>query len=78
MGPPDLDTGLPSGRQRIAAYPIMLARLGMAGFRIDAAKHIQQVGLADIPAIFDSTMTPEASAVGYAYHALGTAPVETL
>jgi alpha-amylase len=45
---PDLDTGLPSVRQKIAGYLVMLARLGVAGFRIDAAKHIQQVELDEI------------------------------
>ncbi|NJD11234.1 MAG: hypothetical protein FIB01_12640 [Gemmatimonadetes bacterium] len=40
---PDLNTGLASVRQKIADYLLMLARLGVAGFRIDAAKHIQQV-----------------------------------
>jgi alpha-amylase len=42
---PDLNTGRPAVRQKIADYLIMLARLGVAGFRIDAAKHIQQVEL---------------------------------
>ena len=34
--------------RRSPDYLIMLARLGVAGFRIDAAKHIQQVELDDI------------------------------
>src|SRR2546422_1935422 len=45
---PDLNTGIASVRQKIADYLLMLARLGVAGFRIDAAKHIQQVELDDI------------------------------
>ncbi|MGE0353410.1 MAG: alpha-amylase family protein [Gemmatimonadales bacterium] len=45
---PDLNTGLATVRQKIAGYLIMLAELGVAGFRIDAAKHIQQVDLDDI------------------------------
>ena len=45
---PDLNTSLPSVRQKIADYLIALARLGVAGFRIDAAKHIQQVDLDEI------------------------------
>jgi alpha-amylase len=45
---PDLHTGKESVRQKIADYLIMLGRLGVAGFRIDAAKHIQQVELDDI------------------------------
>ena len=53
------------GRQKIAGYLIMLARLGVAGFRIDAAKHIQQVELDDILAIVDSTLTAEGRPVPY-------------
>ncbi len=62
---PDLNTGLPSVRQKIAGYLMMLARLGVAGFRIDAAKHIQQVELDQIMAIVDSTMTAEGRAIPY-------------
>ena len=62
---PDLHTGLPSVRQKIANYLITLARLGVAGFRIDAAKHIQQVELDDILAIVDSTMTAEGRPIPY-------------
>jgi alpha-amylase len=62
---PDLNTGLPSVRQKIAAYLIMLARTGVAGFRIDAAKHIQQVELDQILAIVDSTMTAEGRPIPY-------------
>jgi alpha-amylase len=62
---PDLNTGLPSVRQKIASYLIMLARLGVAGFRIDAAKHIQQVELDDILALVDSTMTVEGRPLPY-------------
>jgi alpha-amylase len=64
---PDLNTGKPSVRQRIAGYLIALARLGVAGFRIDAAKHIQQVELDGILAIVDSTMTAEGRAIPYWY-----------
>jgi alpha-amylase len=62
---PDLNTGLASVRQKIAAYLITLARLGVAGFRIDAAKHIQQVELDQILAIVDSTMTAEGRPLPY-------------
>jgi len=62
---PDLNTGLESVRQKIAGYLIMLARLGVAGFRIDAAKHIQQVELDRILAIVDSTLTAEARPIPY-------------
>jgi alpha-amylase len=62
---PDLHTGLPSVRQKIAGYLIMLSRLGVAGFRIDAAKHIQQVELDKIFAIVDSSMTAEGLPLPY-------------
>jgi len=48
---PDLNTGKPSVRQKIADYLIMLVNLGVAGFRVDAAKHIQQVELDSIIAL---------------------------
>jgi alpha-amylase len=62
---PDLNTGLASVRRKIADYLISLARLGVAGFRIDAAKHIQQVQLDEILAIVDSTMTAEGRPLPY-------------
>jgi alpha-amylase len=65
FGLPDLDTGSPSVRQKIAAYLVMLARLGVAGFRIDAAKHIQQVELDKILSIVDSTMSAEGRQLSY-------------
>ena len=65
LGLPDLDTGSPTVRQKIAAYLVMLARLGVAGFRIDAAKHIQQVELDKIFGIVDSTMAAEGRALPY-------------
>jgi alpha-amylase len=67
LGLPDLNTGLASVRQKIAGYLIMLARLGVAGFRIDAAKHIQQVELDDILAMVDSTMTADGKPTPYWY-----------
>jgi alpha-amylase len=62
---PDLDTGLRSVQEKIAGYLVSLARLGVAGFRIDAAKHIQQVELDDILALVDSTMTAEGRPIPY-------------
>ena len=38
-------------REKIADYLLVLGRLGVAGFRIDAAKHIQPV---DLDSIFAS------------------------
>ncbi len=62
---PDLHTGLASVRQKIAAYLIMLARLGVAGFRIDAAKHIQQVELDDIIDRVNLTLAGEGKPLPY-------------
>jgi alpha-amylase len=45
LGLADLRTGSAEVQQKIAAYLVELARLGVAGFRIDAAKHIQPVEL---------------------------------
>lgn len=62
---PDLNTGLASVRQKIADYLTMLVRLGVAGFRIDAAKHIQQVELDDIIARVNQTATAEQRRLPY-------------
>ncbi|MEO8200294.1 MAG: alpha-amylase family protein [Gemmatimonadota bacterium] len=62
---PDLNTGLASVRAKIAAYLSMLARLGVAGFRIDAAKHMQQVELDKIFGVVDSTMVAEGRPLPY-------------
>jgi alpha-amylase len=78
FGLPDLNTGLPSVRQKIADYLLMLARLGVAGFRIDAAKHIQQVELDDILTIVDSTLTAEARPLPYYFLEVSTGPGEAL
>ncbi len=51
---PDLRTDRPRVRRVLADYLIALARLGVAGFRVDAAKHIQQ---ADLDAILDTVNT---------------------
>lgn len=62
---PDLNTGLGAVREKIANYLLMLARLGVAGFRIDAAKHIQQVELDDIIARVNNTLRSEGRALPY-------------
>ena len=62
---PDLNTGLASVRQKIADYLLMLARLGVAGFRIDAAKHIQQVELDDIIDWVNTTLAGEGKPLPY-------------
>lgn len=49
-GLPDLNTSLPSVQNKIAAYLNNLRSLGVAGFRMDAAKHIAPTELAAIKA----------------------------
>ena len=78
LGLPDLNTGLASVRQKIAGYLLMLARLGVAGFRIDAAKHIQQVELDGILGIVDSTLTAEGGPLPYYFLEVSTGPGEAL
>lgn len=62
---PDLHTGLASVRQKIADYLLTLARLGVAGFRVDAAKHIQQVELDSIIDLVNVTLAAEGRALPY-------------
>jgi alpha-amylase len=64
---PDLNTGLTSVRQKIAEYLLMLARLGVAGFRVDAAKHIQQVELNDIISRVNTTLAAEGKPLPYVF-----------
>jgi alpha-amylase len=64
---PDLNTGLAPVRQKIADYLLMLARLGVAGFRIDAAKHIQQVELDDIIGRVNRTLAGEGKPLSYIF-----------
>jgi len=59
LGLPDLNTGSSSVRQKIADYLVGLVRLGVAGFRIDAAKHIQPVELDSIVAKVNRAATAE-------------------
>ena len=56
---PDLQTESVPVRRKIAAYMIALARIGVAGFRVDAAKHMQQVDLDEILRIVNDTLTDE-------------------
>ncbi len=64
---PDLNTGLSSVRQKIADYLLMLARLGVAGFRIDAAKHIQQVELDEIITRVNTALAAEGKPLPYLF-----------
>lgn len=65
LGLADLNTGLAAVRHAIAGYLIDLAHLGVAGFRIDAAKHIQPVELDSILSVVDSTLTAEGRPLPY-------------
>jgi alpha-amylase len=64
---PDLKTELASVRQKVAGYLITLARMGVAGFRIDAAKHIQQVDLDEILRIVNDTLIAEGKLRPYVF-----------
>ena len=64
---PDLNTGKAAVRQKIADYLVALARMGVAGFRIDAAKHIQQVQLDSIFTIVNTTLAGEGRPLPYVY-----------
>jgi alpha-amylase len=75
---PDLNTELPYVRTTLAGYLIKLARLGVAGFRIDAAKHIQQVSLDSIFRIVDSTMTAEGRPIPYYFLEVSSGAGEAL
>lgn len=64
---PDLNTGRESVRQKLADYLVSLARLGVAGFRVDAAKHIQQSELNDIFARTNATLAAEGRPLPYVF-----------
>lgn len=65
LGLADLNTGASAVRQKIAGYLLSLARLGVAGFRIDAAKHMQPVELDSILSIVDRTLAAEGRPLPY-------------
>ncbi|HYJ80396.1 MAG TPA: alpha amylase C-terminal domain-containing protein, partial [Longimicrobiaceae bacterium] len=65
LGLPDLNTGSESVRQKIAGYLVALSRLGVAGYRIDAAKHIQPVELDSIFDLVNRTLAAEGRALPY-------------
>lgn len=64
---PDLNTGSATVRQKLADYMIAVARMGVAGFRIDAAKHIQQVELDDIIDRVNTTLSGEGRPIPYVF-----------
>ncbi|GJG88028.1 alpha-amylase [Gemmatimonadetes bacterium T265] len=65
VGLADLNTGSASVRQKLADYLAGLARLGVAGFRLDAAKHIQPVELDSVLSLAGRTLAAEGRAVPY-------------
>ena len=75
---PDLRTESPSVRSKIADYLLMLARIGVAGFRIDAAKHIQQVDLDEIIEIVNNTLSTEGRARPYFFLEIIAGPGEAI
>ncbi|MGH7633562.1 MAG: alpha-amylase [Gemmatimonadaceae bacterium] len=74
----DLNTGLSSVRQRIAGYVVSLVRLGVAGFRIDAAKHIQPVELDSILGLVDRTLQSEGRPLPFYYGEVIDSPGEAV
>jgi len=78
FGLPDLNTGSASVREKIAAYLVSLARMGVAGFRIDAAKHVQQVELDSILARVDRTLAAEGRPLPYWFAEISSGAGEAL
>lgn len=80
---PDLNTASPRVQSQLADYLVDLAHLGIAGFRIDAAKHIRSEDLAAIlhqvrdrvepdPLIYQEVIDPGTEAIKKQdYYALG-------
>jgi alpha-amylase len=75
---PDLNTGSATVRQKIADYLLLLARLGVAGFRIDAAKHIQQVELDAIVKLVNTTLAGESRSLPYWFAEVSDDQVEAV
>ena len=59
LGLADLNTGSAAVRQKIADYLVALSRLGVAGFRIDAAKHVQPTELDAILRLVEQALAAE-------------------
>lgn len=67
LGLADLHTGTPDVRRKIAEYLIGLVRLGVAGFRLDAAKHIQPVELDSILDLVNEAAAAEGLPAPYVF-----------
>lgn len=68
LGLAELNTSLASVRERLAEYLAGLARLGVAGFRIDAAKHMQPVELDGVINRMNAILTGEGRPLPYVFH----------
>lgn len=55
-GMPDLCTGCPRVQEKVAAYINRLAELGVAGIRVDAAKHMDPVELRQLLSLVNSSL----------------------
>lgn len=75
---PDLNTARPNVRQAIADYLLALARMGVAGYRVDAAKHMQQGDLNEILDSVNVTLAGEGRPLPYVYLEISGAPGEAL
>jgi alpha-amylase len=65
VGLADLNTGSAFVQQKIADYLVGLANLGVAGFRLDAAKHIQAVELNAILDKVNQTLSAQGKPLPY-------------
>ena len=65
VGLADLNTGSASVQQKVADYLVGLAQLGVAGFRLDAAKHIQPVELNAILTKVNLTLAAQGKSLPY-------------
>jgi alpha-amylase len=65
VGLADLNTSYALVRQKIADYLVGLAQLGVAGFRLDAAKHIQPVELNAILTSVNQTLAAQGKPLPY-------------
>jgi alpha-amylase len=65
VGLADLNTASTSVQQKIADYLVSVSRLGVAGFRIDAAKHMQPVELDAILDRVNTTLAAEGRPLPY-------------
>lgn len=67
FGLADLNTGKADVRDKLAGYLVKLGRLGVAGFRIDAAKHIQPVELDSILSVVNRAAAADGRPLPYVF-----------